>query len=116
MNEERELAKKIGCESPVHETIEGTHRCYNDNIEAIITNMKQNDALFVGSHNVDSVEKAVDLATRHGMLSEKSVMFGQLQGFSDQVTGDLANRGIPVFKYVPFGPTEQVMPYLVRRG
>lgn len=44
------------------------------------------------------------------------VRFGQLRGFSDQVTGELAAEGFKVFKYVPYGPTEQVMPYLVRRG
>ena len=44
------------------------------------------------------------------------VIFGQLQGFSDQVTCDIKSQGFQAFKYVPFGPTEQVMPYLVRRG
>ena len=42
--------------------------------------------------------------------------FGQLKGFSDQVTSEIGQRGFQVFKYLPFGPTEQVMPYLVRRG
>jgi len=32
------------------------------------------------------------------------------------VTGQLSADGYKVYKYVPFGPTEQVMPYLVRRG
>jgi proline dehydrogenase len=44
------------------------------------------------------------------------VVFGQLRGFSDNVTGQLSADGYKVYKYVPFGPTEQVMPYLVRRG
>lgn len=40
----------------------------------------------------------------------------QLKGFSDQITGTLANEGYTVFKYLPYGPTDTVMPYLVRRG
>ena len=83
MNEERELAKKLGYESPVHENIEKTHGCYNANLEKIITNMTDKDALFVGSHNVDSVEKAVALTKKDGLINGKNVMFGQLQGFSD---------------------------------
>lgn len=44
------------------------------------------------------------------------MLFGQLRGFSDQVTAELQDKGFKVFKYIVFGPTEQVMPYLVRRG
>lgn len=114
MNEERIIAERDGTESPVWETIEGTHNCYNTNMELIISQMKPTDTLFVASHNVDSVEKAVNLAMIHSR--QDNVLFGQLQGFSDHVTNNLAARGLKVFKYVPFGPTEQVMPYLVRRG
>jgi len=32
------------------------------------------------------------------------------------VTSEIASKGFPVYKYMPFGPTDQVMPYLVRRG
>ena len=32
------------------------------------------------------------------------------------MTSSIAGKGFEVFKYLPFGPTEQVMPYLVRRG
>lgn len=50
------------------------------------------------------------------LRDSESVIFGQLRGFSDQVTGELSADGFKVYKYVPFGPTEEVMPYLVRRG
>jgi proline dehydrogenase len=76
MNEERMIAERNGTESPVWNTIEGTHNCYNTNMELIISQMKSTDTLFVASHNVDSVEKAVSLATTHNR--QDSVLFGQL--------------------------------------
>ncbi len=76
MNEERSIAEKNGTESPVFDTIEGTHMCYNQNVELIISQMKPTDTLFVASHNVDSVEKAVGLATTHDR--KQRVLFGQL--------------------------------------
>ena len=42
--------------------------------------------------------------------------FGQLKGFSDQITNKLAQQDYKVYKYLPYGPTETVMPYLIRRG
>ena len=44
------------------------------------------------------------------------VSFGQLLGMSDALTFALAARGLPVFKYMPYGPLAEVTPYLLRRG
>lgn len=114
MNEERHIAAGKGVESPVWDTIEGTHACYNNNMQLILRSMKPQDKVFLGSHNVDTVEQAKALVTELGL--KQYVYFGQLRGFSDQVTNQLAMDGFNVFKYLPFGPTDQVMPYLVRRG
>jgi len=116
MNEERTLAAKNGYESPIWDDIESTHKCYNDCMEHVIENMKPEDMVFIASHNVDTVEIAKNLATKRGFKDLERVRFGQLRGFSDQVTGQLAGEGFTVYKYLPFGPTEEVMPYLVRRG
>jgi len=59
---------------------------------------------------------AMTLTEEYDLKDRNCVRFGQLKGFSDQVTSDIAAKGFEVFKYLPFGPTEQVMPYLVRRG
>lgn len=34
----------------------------------------------------------------------------------DHVSGTLANLGVPVYKSMPIGPVEDVMPYLARRA
>ena len=39
MNEERMLASENSYESPVWETIEDTHTCYNDSMKHIIENL-----------------------------------------------------------------------------
>ena len=116
MSEEREIAKKQGVESPIWDDIEATHKCYNENMEHIIKHMDDQDMLFVASHNTLTCDKAIDLIEEYGFRENERVRFGQLRGFSDQVTGGLAEKNFKVFKYLPFGPTEQVMPYLVRRG
>jgi proline dehydrogenase len=115
MNEERKLAAEGKYESPVHETIDDTHNCYNKNLRLIMSNLGMKDRLFLGSHNLDSVNLAKSLIKENG-LNTRQVTFGQLKGFSDQITGTLASEDLSVMKYLPYGPTDTVMPYLVRRG
>lgn len=82
MNEERSVAKSAGVESPVHETIEDTHACYNENLSHVIESMNAQDLILCASHNVESVEIAKDLLNER-QLPKDRVRFGQLKGFSD---------------------------------
>jgi len=71
--------------------------------------------LFVASHNAESVDLAKGLIVKN-KFDDNRIRFGQLKGFSDQITNVLANEDVKVYKYLPYGPTEKVMPYLIRRG
>jgi len=81
----------------------------------IIDNLEENSMLFVASHNAESVKIAKDFIAQN-KFDDHRVRFGQLKGFSDQITGELAEGNCKVYKYLPYGPTEKVMPYLIRRG
>jgi len=58
MNEERSLAAEEGVESPVWDSIDQTHDCYNDCMTHVLNNLDEQDLILVGSHNKDSIEKA----------------------------------------------------------
>ena len=47
---------------------------------------------------------------------DKRIWFGQLYGMSDQITFNLAKKGYNVAKIVPFGPINNLIPYLIRRA
>ena len=115
MNEERRRAEAQGYESPVMDTIEGTHHNYNSCLRLVLDNLGPRDRVLIGSHNLDSVQLAKQLIEERG-IKDGRARFAQLKGFSDHLTGSLAHEGFAVFKYLPYGPTEKVMPYLVRRG
>jgi len=115
MNEEMKLAQQNGQESPVWGSIEETHSCYNDCLKMALENVKTNSLIFVASHNLESVKIAKKEILARGFTDDR-VRFGQLKAFSDQITGQLAQENFKVYKYLPYGPTEKVMPYLVRRG
>lgn len=116
MEEERRLAKEQGRESPIWDTIQESHNCYNNNVMLLLKEMKGTDKMVFGTHNLETIEMLKDLLKGDYAHRKHLVKIGQLQGFSDQLTYDLAAEGFDSFKYVPFGPTEEVMPYLVRRG
>mmetsp|Transcript_47806 Transcript_47806/g.64830 ORF Transcript_47806/g.64830 Transcript_47806/m.64830 type:complete len:106 (-) Transcript_47806:391-708(-) len=77
MNEERELAAKLGNESPVWDTIEDTHACYNKSMENVILGLPDEDSsLFVASHNQDTIDLAKNLLEQTNLKDTDCVRFG----------------------------------------
>lgn len=116
MVEERRLAEKHGYPSPIWNDLKGTHDSYNSSMLYAFDHIKEQDQLFLGSHNQETIEIAMQTIKEKPHLADGRVSFGQLKGFSDQMTGTLACGKFQVYKYLPYGPTEDVCPYLLRRG
>lgn len=76
MNEERNLAQEEGHESPVWDSIEDTHKCYNTNVELALTKMKATDMIFVASHNADTVSLVKSFLENDSPVKRKRVKFG----------------------------------------
>jgi proline dehydrogenase len=54
---------------------------------------------------------------RRGMeKNNPRVYFAQLFGMSDHISFNLSKAQFNVAKYVPYGPVQEVMPYLIRRA
>jgi proline dehydrogenase len=105
----------MGLASPVWDKIEETHSSYNDCVKMAVENARENDLVFVAGHNIDSIMRVKNMIIEKD-IKDGRIVFGQLKCFSDQITGSLAQENFKVFKYLPYGPTENLMPYLVRRG
>lgn len=58
LNEERALAKKLGKESPVWDTMEQTHECYNKCLKLVLENLGPQGVIILASHNKDSIDIA----------------------------------------------------------
>lgn len=116
MEKERERAEKMGYPSPIHPDKQATDECFNKGLAFCIDN-KQRISLLCGSHNEYSNQYLTVLMNKHGMKpSDHRVWFAQLLGMSDNISFNLAIEGYNVAKYVPYGPVESVMPYLLRRA
>ncbi|XP_063272501.1 proline dehydrogenase 1, mitochondrial isoform X1 [Prinia subflava] len=119
MEQERERAAQMGYEDPINPTYEKTnemyHRCLDYVLEEITRSQKAN--VMVASHNEDTVKFTLRRMMELGIHpSDKKVCFGQLLGMCDQITFPLGQAGFPVYKYVPYGPVNEVLPYLSRRA
>ncbi|CAH9088743.1 unnamed protein product [Cuscuta epithymum] len=118
MSSERQVASSLGVESPIHNTIHQTHTCFNDCMSFMLDEIANGSgAVVLATHNVESGKMAATKVTDLGMRKDSlKVQFGQLYGMSDALSYSLRNAGFQVSKYLPFGPVDEIMPYLMRRG
>jgi len=120
LESERNLANMLHYPSPIHDSLQDTHKCYNDSVEYLLRHSVETDKkleVMCATHNQESIEKAIRLMNELGIEQrDGTVHFGQLYGMSDNLTYNLGEEGYLAYKYVPYGKVKEVMPYLIRRA
>ncbi len=116
MEKERKRAAEKGYESPIQSDKAGSDKDYNLALELCVKNIDCL-SLCAGTHNEESSLLLVNLMQKHTIEpSDKRIYFAQLLGMSDHISYNLSLTGYNVAKYVPYGPVNEVLPYLLRRA
>lgn len=116
MEKERARALKLGYASPIHVNKEATDKDFDAAAKYCLDN-KDSISMLLASHNEAS---NIAIATAMGNLAlpnnDSHIHFSQLYGMGDHITFNMAVHGYNVSKYLPFGPINEVIPYLMRRA
>jgi proline dehydrogenase len=116
MEKERLRASAYGYQSPIQPDKEACDRDYDKAVRYCIDNI-DSIAVALGTHNEKSSLLGVQLMKQKGLPPDHPhVCFAQLLGMSDNITFNLAAAGYRAGKYLPYGPIEDVIPYLMRRA
>lgn len=116
MEKERARAEADHYPSPIQENKEATDRDYTAAVVFCIDHI-ENITAIIATHNEFSNGYATQLLLERGLpLNHPHIHFSQLYGMSDNITFNLAKAGCSVSKYLPFGPIDDVIPYLMRRA
>ena len=116
MEKERLRAQQNGYASPIQSNKELTDKDFNEATAYCIEN-RNSMALILASHNQESNLFIIELMAKNNLSNNDAhVHFSQLYGMSDPVTFNMAAAGYNVSKYLPYGPIQDVIPYLMRRA
>jgi len=126
MEQERARAALLGYKDPINPTYEATSQMYHSVLDECLTRIhalktsgqdSHKIGIMVASHNEDTVKYGVKRMKELGLDPQERVLcFAQLLGMCDQITFPLGQAGYSVYKYVPYGPVNEVLPYLSRRA
>jgi len=116
MEKERARAAQMSYASPIQPDKASTDRDYDAAVQFCLERYKEL-AVFIGTHNEHSCMRAVTQMQQAAIPASAShVFFSQLYGMSDNITFNLAEADFNVSKYLPYGPVNDVIPYLMRRA
>lgn len=115
MEKERARATAMNYESPIHVSKVATDKDFNTGLDFSLQH-HQTISLVIATHNELSNLAALDLIKKNNIEDKLNIHFSQLYGMSDHITFNLSKAGYSVSKYLPYGPLEYVIPYLMRRA
>ena len=116
MEKEARTAKQRGYQNPINPSKQHTDDLYNESLRYCVQHVER-ISLCAGTHNEASSLLLTQLMQEAGLApQDERVWFAQLYGMSDNLSYNLAHAGYHTAKYVPYGPVEAVMPYLLRRA
>ncbi|XP_021496867.1 hydroxyproline dehydrogenase isoform X9 [Meriones unguiculatus] len=119
LDKERAVAQLQGTEDYTQPDYEATSRSYSRCLELMLRRVSRHGPLchlMVASHNEESIGQATKRMWELGIPPEGPVCFGQLLGMCDHVSLALGQAGYMVYKSIPYGCLEEVIPYLIRRA
>ena len=116
MEKERAVALEKNKLSPIQISKEATDADYDEAVRFCMDHI-HSTAVIIASHNEQSNLLGAKLLDEMMLPhNHPHVHFSQLYGMSDTITFNLAKEGFNVSKYLPFGPIQDVIPYLMRRA
>ena len=112
MVSERERASRLDLPSPIW----GSYKETEQNFHAVLNTLLSSPSteVMVASHNERTMQFVIEKIHQYDK-SKSQVYFGQLLGMADHLTFTLASHKFQAYKYIPYGPVDEVMPYLIRR-
>lgn len=125
LEQERARAAALGYNDPTCPSFEATSESYHTTLTECLRRIKDLKSkgkpnmigIMVASHNEDTVRYAIEKMKEIGISPEDKVLcFGQLLGMCDYITFPLGQSGYSAYKYIPYGPVNEVLPYLSRRA
>jgi len=116
MEKERARAAALNLPSPIQPNKQATDNDYNTAINFCVEHYH-----YIGScnatHNIESCALQASLINQKDIQkNHPHLNFCQLYGMSDNLTFNLTEAGYNVAKYLPYGPVQDVVPYLIRRA
>ena len=116
MEKERKRADEKGYPPPIQPDKKATDSDFDESVRFCIEHIDR-IGLIIATHNEQSNLLATQLMEQKGLpFNHPHIHFSQLYGMSDNITFNLAEAGCSVSKYLPFGPIQDVVPYLMRRA
>ncbi len=116
MEKERAVALEKNKLSPIQISKEATDADYDEAVRFCMDHI-HSTTVIIASHNEQSNLLGAKLLDEMMLPhNHPHVHFSQLYGMSDTITFNLAKEGFNVSKYLPFGPIQDVVPYLMRRA
>jgi len=116
LEKEKKRAQKLGYTCPIQKNKNKTDIDFDLAIDFCCKNINQ-IYFCAGTHNEDSTNKLLELIKKNHLIkNDNRIYFSQLLGMSDHISYNLANNNYNVAKYVPYGPIQEIIPYLIRRA